>query len=180
MASQSGFHAQPNVKAVIAHYPMVDLRDGHYTGDYEKAIFDPPLPQLDRSVLRDYVADLKGDEVVTSGIPPAREELFISMLQQGSFGKFFGDDSTLYPIEVLNKIERVPPTWILHGKSDSAIPIEGTYRYVEKLETKHPGAKLHLSYRDGDHGFDNSPPAMLEEDWVREGVEFVHQYWPKC
>lgn len=179
LALQSGFHAPARVKAVIAHYPMVDLRDRHYTGDYEKQLFVPPLPQLDRSILRDYVANLKGDEIVTSAIPPARSELFASMIQQGSFGKFFGNDSRLYPLEILDTVESIPPTWILHGKEDSIIPIAGTYEYVENLKDKRPDAVLHLSYRPGDHGFDNEPPATLNDEWVKEGVDFANEYWPQ-
>lgn len=179
LALQSGFDKPDNVKAVIAHYPMVDLRDRYYTEDYEKQVYDPPASQLDRGILREFVEILKGDEVVSSAIPPARSELFLSMLQQGSFGTFFGDDSSLYPIEVLDKVDRVPPTWVLHGKGDSAVPIDGTYEYVEQLKAKHPNAKLHLSYEEGDHGFDNEPPAKLDDDWVKEGVQFIADYWPK-
>lgn len=181
LAIQSAFHAPNSIKAVIAHYPMLDLRDKYYTQDYEKHLFDPPIPQLDRSILRDFAANLRGNEVVTSAMPPARSEIFASMLQQGSFGKFFGDDSRLYPIEMLklDRVESVPPTWILHGKQDSAIPIDGTYRYVKVLKEKLADAKVHLSYREGDHGFDNLPPARLDEEWVKEGVAFINQYWPE-
>lgn len=179
LALQSGLHAPERIKAVIAHYPMIDMRDAHYTSDYEKKLFDPPIPQLDRSILADFMANLTGNEVVTSAIPPARSEIFASMLQQGSFGGFFGDDAVLYPIEVLETVYRVPPTWILHGRQDSVIPAAGTHKYAEALKAKLPDARLHLSYRDGDHGFDNEPPATLGEDWVKEGVEFVTQYWPK-
>lgn len=177
LALQTALHVPTRVKAVIAHYPMIDLRDKHYTADYEKQIFVPPIPQLDRSILRDFLANLKGDEVVTSAIPPARSEIFASMLQQGSLGKFFGDDTSLYPIEVLDKVDQVPPTWILHGVQDSVIPIAGTSAYAETLKKEHPEAKLHLSYREGDHGFDNEPPAKLEDEWVQEGCEFIARYW---
>lgn len=180
LALQSGFHVPKRVKAVISQYPMIDLRNRWYTEDFEKQIFRPPLPQLDRSILVDHVANLRGDEVITSPSPPARQELFMSMLQQGSFGKFFGDDGALYPIEVLDKLEtgKIPPTWILHGKDDSVIPIEGSYKYVEALRKAHPDAEIHVSYQPGDHGFDGDPSVNLESDWVKEGLSFIGKYWP--
>lgn len=177
MALQSGFLAPQQVKAVIAHYPMVDLRDRHYTEDYEKQLFD--MPQFDPAILRDYVAGLQGDEAVTSAAPPERGALFASMIQQGSFGKFFGDDRALYPIEVLDQISEIPPTWLLHGKDDSVIPIQGTCRCVAALQKKHPEVKYHFSYRKGDHGFDNAPGTTLEEEWIRDGVEFIGKYGPR-
>lgn len=181
LALQSARLAPDRVAAVIAHYPMLDLRDAHYTADHEKRLFDPPMPQLDRALLRDFVAGLRGDEVVSSAVPPARGELFASMLQQGSYGRFFGEASELYPLDVLGRGAWVPPpTWILHGEGDTVIPVEGTHRYVEVLRERCPAAAVHVSVREGDHGFDNvPPPAALSDGWVKEGTDFVEKYWPK-
>ena len=166
------------VSAVISHYPMIDMRDPYYTGDYEKQIFTPVAPQQPRHILSDYLANLKPGQVVTSGTPPDRVPLVVSSVQQGSFGKLFGDDSILYPLEVLDNVTELPPTWILHGKGDTVIPIEGSYKYEKKLREKLPSAKLHVSYQPGDHGFDNDPAISLNTEWVKEGVEFIEQFWP--
>jgi acetyl esterase/lipase len=171
--------SRKKVSAVISHYPMIDMRDPHYTGDYEKHLFTPVAPQLPRSILRDYISNLKGREVVSSAVPPDRVPLVISSLQQGKFGEIFGEDSSLYPIEVLDSVTDLPPTWILHGTGDTVIPVEGTYKYEKRLREKLPDAKLHVTYRPGDHGFDNDPSVSLQTDWVKEGVEFIDSFWPR-
>lgn len=171
--------SRQQVKAVIAHYPMIDMRDPYYTEDYEKQIFTPVAPQLPKDILADHISNLKGSEVVTSAMPPDRVPLVISSLQQGRFGEILGDDSSLYPIEVLDSIDSMPPTWILHGKEDTVILAEGSYQYEKALREKLPEAKLHVSYQSGDHGFDNGPDTSLETEWVKEGVEFIEQCWPR-
>lgn len=177
---QSGIlsESKQNVRAIISQYPMIDMRDPHYTAEYEKALFDPPAPQLDHGILRKYMAKMKIGEVITSEIPPSRVPIVISALQQGKWGDWFGGDSSLYPIEMLDKLDIIPPTWILHGKDDNVVPIDGTYKFVGHLKEKQPSARLHTSYRPGGHGFDNHGPASLDEDWLKEGVDFIGQFWP--
>ena len=99
--------------------------------------------------------------------------------QQGQFGELFGADSSLYPIELLESVTDLPPTWLLHGTGDTVIPVEGTYKYEKRLREKLPDAKLHVSYQEGDHGFDNDPSVSLDTNWIKEGVAFVEQFWPK-
>ena len=171
--------SKEKIAAVISHYPMIDMRDRYWTEDYEKQIFTPVAPQLPKNVLADYVSNLKGSEVVASAVPPDRVPLVISSLQQGRFSEFFGQDSSLYPIEVLDDVTDLPPTWLLHGTGDSVVPVEGSYRYEKALKDKLPDAKLHVSYRPGDHGFDNDASVSLQTDWVSEGVQFIEKFWPK-
>jgi acetyl esterase/lipase len=171
--------SREKIAAVISQYPMIDLRDRYWTDDYEKQIFTPVAPQLPKSILADYVSNLKGGEVVASAVPPDRVPLVISSLQQGRFSEFFGQDSSLYPIEVLDNVTDLPPTWLLHGTGDTVVPVEGSYKYEKALKEKLPGAKLHVSYQPGDHGFDNDPLVSLQSDWVKEGVQFIEKSWPK-
>ena len=167
------------ISAVIAQYPMIDLRAPHYTADSEKHLFNPTAPQLDRSILQNYMANLKTSKVRSSALPPDRVPLVISSLQQGVWGKMFGEDSSLYPIEMLDKVTEMPPTWLMHGTGDTVVPVEGSYKYEKALKDKLPNAKLHVSYREGDHGFDNVPGVSLESDWIQQGVEFIGECWPK-
>lgn len=170
--------SREKIAGVISHYPMIDMRDRYWTEDYEKQIFTPVAPQLPRNILQDYVDGLKGGEVLSSATPPDRVPLVISSLQQGRLGRFLGDDSSLYPIEVLDSVNDLPPTWILHGTGDTVVPIAGTYKYEKALREKLPNTKLHVSYQPGDHGFDNDPSVSLNTDWVKEGVAFIEQFWP--
>ncbi|KAK3623898.1 hypothetical protein LTR56_021354 [Elasticomyces elasticus] len=174
----------PAIKAVVMHYPMLDLRADHYTKAYEKHIFDPPVPQIPAQVLSKHIAGLTGHEVVASDLPVARIPLAMSMVQQGRTADFLGKERSLYPLEMLEDgtISKLPPLWILHGKQDTAVPAEGTYRFLDLLRDKVPGAKVHATFEDGEHGFDNHAPATeeaatLDTAWVKEGVRFVEEYW---
>ncbi|KAK0948056.1 hypothetical protein LTR29_000580 [Friedmanniomyces endolithicus] len=188
LAFMSALIAPKAIKAVVMHYPMLDLRAPHYTQAYTKHIFDPPVPQIPKAVLDGFLANLKGNEVVASAVPLARVPLAMSMVQQGRFEELFGSERSLYPIDVLDdgvvsESSRLPAMWILHGKQDTAVPVEGTHKFVEKLREKVPGVQLHVTIEDGEHGFDNhaagsGEAATLETAWVKEGVEFVEKFWP--
>ncbi|KAK5174959.1 uncharacterized protein LTR77_000095 [Saxophila tyrrhenica] len=169
----------PKVAAVIAQYPMIDMRDRWYTEDYEKQIFSPPAPQLDRAVLQEYLKTMEKGKTITSAVPPERTQLVLSSLQQGMYGSWLGEDRKLYPIEALEGVERLPPVWVLHGKGDTIIPAEGSYRFEKAVREQVKGVELHVTYVEGDHGFDGAEGIGLETDWVREGVEFVGRYWPQ-
>ncbi|CAK4032473.1 alpha beta-hydrolase [Lecanosticta acicola] len=170
--------------AVIAQYAMIDLRDGHYTQHYHKQIFG--CPQYDAAEFHAYVASLKGDEVVSSRSLPsdeAAQQRTITMFQQGLYARFFGRERELYPLEMLDGVAYETPIWVLHGERDSAVPIEGSKKLVEKL--KGGKASVHTSFVEGEeHGFDllgaNGQQAGLETTtWVKEGVEFIERFWPK-
>ena len=168
------------ISAVISHYPMIDMRDPHYTGDHEKQLFTPVVPQLDRSILQDYIANMKEGLVVTSAVPPDRVPLVISFLQQGAYKDFFGNENVLYPLEVLEDVTSLPPTWILHGTADTVIPVDGTYEYERRVREKLPNAKFHVHYdKNSDHGFDNDTNINLDTEWIKEGLTFIHPYWPQ-
>lgn len=175
--------SRPRISAVISQYPMIDLRDKYYTTAYEKQLFAPTAPQLDPSVFRAYVDSMTPGAVITSALPPDRFQLVVSILQQGLFGKYFGPDRRLYPMEALDSLtdgEELPPTWVMHGTADTGIPVEGTYRYEKRLKERLPRAKTLFHYEEGaDHGFDNAEGVGLQTDWVKKGVKFVEQYWPQ-
>ena len=180
LALQSALRPTPRqqIRAVISQYAMIDMRSEYYTGDFEKHIFTPVAPQLPRSILRDYLAGLKGSEVIASAVPPDRVPLVISSLQQGSFGKLLGEDSSLYPLEMIDSVERLPPLWLIHGTDDTVIPAAGSYDFERKLLETLPVTEIHVSFEAGDHGFDNDPSVNLETPWVKQGLEFVAQFWP--
>ncbi len=157
---------------------MIDMRDPWYTADVEKQMMTPVVPQLDRSILATHLQKMKRGDTFTSAIPPDRFELAISALQQGVFGQWLGDNSVLYPIEALDGVEELPPVWLLHGKQDNVVPIEGSYRFEKAMRERLPEVDLLTTYVDGDHGFDNREGIDIETDWIEEGVGFVEKYWP--
>jgi acetyl esterase/lipase len=184
LAWQSGRLFPDVTKAVIAHYPMLDLKSEHFTRDYEKALFEPPIPKVPREVLDGYIKTMDKGKVVTSALPPERLGLMVGMVQQGRLEELLGSDDELYPMELLENeeglVQRLPPMWILHGKSDGLVPVQGTEKYVGLVKEKGlDEGKLHVSLIEGGgHGFDNEPSVTLEKEWVRDGVEFVERFWP--
>ncbi|KAK5120213.1 hypothetical protein LTR85_006419 [Meristemomyces frigidus] len=182
LAWQSAVLHPERIAAVVAHYPMLDMHAPQFMEKYEKQLFTPPAPQLPVHILDDFLQNLKGNEVVTSATPPERLPLGLVILQQGRTAEFFGTDRSLYPLDMLDDMTSMPPTWILHGKDDSAVPVQGTRNYAAELHRKLPEARLHLSLEEGEHGFDNhgpnGEPASLETDWVKKGADFIERYWP--
>jgi acetyl esterase/lipase len=187
VAWQSAVHFSDVVKAAIIHYPVIDLRAPHYTQKYHKDLFTPPAPQFPEHVLNDYLAGLTGKEVVPCDASLARFPIAASVIQQGRLLDFFGQDRGLLPLEQFedNAVPKnLPPIWVLHGRQDSAVPIEGTEKLVKALRAfGEDGERLHVSIEDGEHGFDNhaagtGEAATLETPWVKQGIEFVEQYWP--
>ncbi|KAF2484923.1 Alpha/Beta hydrolase protein [Neohortaea acidophila] len=181
MAVQSAFlpESRASVAAVVARYPMLDLRDTHYCEAYEKTIFHPPALPLSRDIADKHVAEIEGRPVVTSAFPPERTPLVVSAMQHGLLGQWLGEDSSLYPIDLLDTEKIDTPIWILHGLEDNVVPIEGTYRFVHKLRTTSPANKIHLTYEPGMHGFDNEANATLDTEWVRSGLTFIGDFWPR-
>ena len=108
MALQSAFVEPEKIVAVISHYPMIAMRDPHYSQHYIKEVFEPPAPQVDFAVLDDYVAKLKGDEVVPSRDLPDGVPFVVSLVQRGLYPKYFGEATELYPLEVLDKVDKFP------------------------------------------------------------------------
>ncbi|KAK4507500.1 hypothetical protein PRZ48_001235 [Zasmidium cellare] len=185
--SAGGWHAlqaallhPSKIRAIIAHYPMIDLAAPHFSSQHEKDIFSPPRPQADSSILTSYVENLTGEEVVPNRTPPEGEMNVLIILQQGLYPKYFGPDPRLYPLEQLEKAETFPPTWILHGTGDSVVPVEGTRVFEEAFRERgerEGWGPLKVTYREGaEHGFDLREGD--EDGWRREGVQFIEKYWP--
>lgn len=134
-ALQAAFLRPDRIGAIIFHYPMIDIRSPHFSSPPppDKKVFDPPRAQMDPEVLEEYVAKLEGGEVVPFRAPPEGELNVLIMTQQGLYGKYFGTDERLYPLEMLDRVEKFPPTWMLHGTKDSVVPVSGTRMFVEKM-----------------------------------------------
>lgn len=170
------------IKAVIAQYPMLDMRDRWYTEDYEKNLFSAG-PNPPKHLLQDYLDELTGDELVTSRIPPDGGMLSASIFGQGLYPKFLGEASELYPFDNLKaraeKGDRVPPVWVFHGKEDDVVPMQGTEAFVKLWRQVLPQREdeLHVNYESGSHGFDDA--ATVETPWVTEGLKFIKKYWPE-
>ncbi|CAD0111360.1 unnamed protein product, partial [Aureobasidium uvarum] len=166
------------IKAVIAHYPMIDLEDAWYSKPGQKVIWGQSPPSYPDGWLDQQLEVAKSAKPITERIPVEGEpDLFVASLLEGRYTEILGSDPKLFPLENLGALkengEALPPTWMFHGEEDTIIPVDGTLKFVQEArggvkETLIPGAE---------HGFDNDSVG-LETDWVVEGREWLKTYWP--
>jgi acetyl esterase/lipase len=173
-------------------YPMLDLKSEYYTRAFEKPIVgvpDIPNEVIDQSLSRSAsLSSNEGSAVITEADPPDRLALALAMVQNGRVLEVFGvgnkddDDHRLFPLERLAQKGSgsitpplFPPTLILHGSEDTAVPLSGTRKFVETLRNVDPSCDLRAIIRPGDHGFDAG--ATLETPWLADALEFVSRAW---
>ncbi|KAI7774397.1 alpha/beta-hydrolase [Diaporthe eres] len=84
LAIQSGFILGPSkIKAVIAQYPMIDMRDGHWSAK-AKGKYLQGSPTVEQNVLEN-ILSAGAERIVTNRIPPEGGELYIGLVQQGRY-----------------------------------------------------------------------------------------------
>lgn len=162
-----------SIKAVIGIYPQLDVGDDYYNKSFTKLLFG--IPMLPNELVDTHVASTAPGAIVTSATPPSRVDLACAIVQNGRLVEFLGSDKALFPVEVVGKVDSMPPLLILHGKEDSAVPVVGSERFVEAFKKKHPSTPVKLSLHTGAHGFDDG--ATLETEWLKEDVDFITKYW---
>ncbi|KAH0353346.1 alpha/beta-hydrolase, partial [Aureobasidium melanogenum] len=146
------------VKAVIAHYPMIDLKDSWYSKPGRKVIWGQPPPSYPDGWLDQQLEIAKSAKPTTERIPKDGEpDLFVASLLEGRYTEILGTDTRLFPLEKLRSLQQR----------------DGTLKFVRDArggvkETIVPGAE---------HGFDNDS-VTLETDWVMEGRKWLKMYWP--
>lgn len=128
---------------MIAAYPMLDLRSRFYTEAYPKPIVH--VPNIPASVLENYLT-ANNSAWITAANPPDRLELAFSIVQNGLFLEIFGEeDIYIFPMDRIQDLQatgksiRLPPMFILHGEQDSAVPVEGSRRFVQFFAGDCPG-----------------------------------------
>ncbi|KAF4416139.1 alpha beta-hydrolase [Fusarium acutatum] len=162
-------------RAVIASYPMIDIRSDHFCKAYPKRMGQ--YPQIDYEIVSQHLKQLPdGPRPTTRAI----SNLPIAMVQHGTYTSFFGDHQSLFPIEHLENNPQsaleLPFIWLHHGNSDSEVPIEGSRKFVAKLRELNPKAKLRYTELDGaEHGFWSEINLIQSGEW-EEGVKLLNTY----
>lgn len=187
MAVQSSLLANiPGLKAVIAHYPMLDLRSDWYGKPGRKCLFGQPPPEYPEDWVDEQLELAKKSGPITERIPnPYELDLFNVLLQTGRYTEVLGPEDVLFPMENLDLVNakggNLTPTWIIHGDADSAIPIDGTWEFVEKTKRvfgEEDSERLKVTVVEGmEHGFDNEG-SSLDDQWVTEGLPWLSKHWP--
>lgn len=168
-------------RAMIALYPMLDMKADHYTKEYPKPIVN--VPNFPMSVVDDALASMPMQKPITEADPPARLDIALASVQTGRFLEFLGTEPELFVLDRLKEGQYsvspgesiFPPLLIFHGEQDSAVPVEGSRRFlkiVEEIDCRHEHRAV---FRQGDHGFDAG--ATLQDEWLHEGLEWISAKW---
>jgi hypothetical protein len=163
---------------------MVDLKSPWFSQSYPKQIFT--FPQSPRSVLNTHLAALAtSPATVTADLTLTRLPLMVTTIQHGLYPLFFPPDSSkLFPLERLARGDTLPEggVLVLHGKSDSVVPVEHSRTLKRALEEQVSGGtwkgKVELVERAGEHGFDGELQLEGEgNEWLTEAWEPVVRSW---
>ena len=108
-----------NIRAIAVAYGMLDMRRPWWSEAGDKHPFGAPtVPPV---VMENHIKVVEKGEspgICSVGQPPERLPLCMVAVQQGLFPKLMGTESELYPMEVLEKVEKdsAPAMWLYHGK----------------------------------------------------------------
>lgn len=167
---------------MITLYPMLDIKSDYYNKPYEKPIVR--VPNFPNTTVDSFVQSMSRRSCITGADPPTRLDLALAIVQNGRVLEFLGDDPELFPLERLRAGDLrpsddgkplLPPLYILHGRHDSAVPVDGTIKFLELSKEVDKKTKVHAVIQDGDHGFDFM--ATTRDAWMREGLDFIAREW---
>lgn len=161
------------IRAVLAQYPMTN----YLRGEVSDTFFGVPTPKAE--IIQQHIDAIVPGAVVSSAIPPARSGLSYALGAYKKYLDFFGHDAKLWPVNRLEDATTMPPTWIIHGDADSAVDVKDSQEFVKKWTDREVRGEVKLSLLPGkEHGFDIESKED-EEEWLREGLEWVEGKWLK-
>lgn len=161
---------------------MLDLKSPFYTEAFSKPIVG--VPNFPNQLIDDHMGALargEGPEMPTAANPPGRLDLAFAIIQNGRFLQFCGiENPNLFPMDRLrimcpSLLAQLPPMFIFHGEQDSAVPVEGSRKFIALVHDKVKDPKIHLHVQEGDHGFDVD--ATLDTPWLRDGLVMISEAW---
>lgn len=181
LAIQSALlHANRGITAAISAYGVLDIKSHFFTEKYEKIVIGAPM--TGEGVLERHMEAVRQGQipkVVSEGLPPARTEVMLHIVQHGRYVEVLGEESVCYPMENLKRVQKggLVPVWLFHGKQDSAVPWEGSVAFVEGVKELHPEAAVKLTLEDGEHGLDSGEGVSAETPWIKEGLAWIKKHW---
>jgi carboxymethylenebutenolidase len=75
------------------------------------------------------------------------------------------------PSALRARIERLPPTMILHGAADTVVRVEEAYALAQFLQQRAIDYAIHI-YPGGPHGFDADPTSAYAQDAQERTLDF--------
>jgi fermentation-respiration switch protein FrsA (DUF1100 family) len=128
------------------------------------------------SELTSLLASIKPGTILSAVTPPTRDSLSVMLRAYKRWDEFFGTGLHIMPLEAIEDAEAFVPTFIVHGRDDTNVPVGYTEELVEKARGRFPGTKVELVTPPGDHGFDGD---VYEEDeeWLRSMLKGIEDEW---
>jgi carboxymethylenebutenolidase len=77
------------------------------------------------------------------------------------------------PSALRDRIERLPPTLILHGDADTAVRVDEAYALASFLQQRAIAYAIHI-YPGGPHGFDADPTSPYTRDAQERTLDFFN------
>ncbi|RBR13215.1 hypothetical protein FVER53590_09903 [Fusarium verticillioides] len=182
LALQSVLSGFVRPKAIIALYPMVDMKAAHFTESYAKSIVG--VPNYPNEDVNKFLSATVVKPAITEADPPVRLDSAMAVVHNGRYLELLGEDPDLFILERIKKMALTssnyekslfPPLFLLHGEGDTAVPVDGTRKLVDCLQWFDQSTQIYLAVRPGDHGFDFK--ATIDEPWLREGLNFIVSPW---
>ncbi|PLB45035.1 putative polyketide synthase [Aspergillus steynii IBT 23096] len=138
----------------------------------------PPPPRKAEMIIREYTRNMKEGVIRTSGDAVEMWEFLTCVLQQAYLPRWLGlkADERFEVMRMIEKVDFMPPIWLVQGKEDSVVPQMCATGFVDRLKVILPDVPVMLSLEKGDHGFEVMH--TVEDEWVKEGIEFMTRFWP--
>lgn len=157
-------------KACLIHYPVTNAFP---TSPDDKPCGEDIPP---KEVLEEFIAGIVPGTIISSATPPSRSWVAPMLRAHGRWGEFFGSEKHLMPDTRLEDVEFFVPTYIIHGRDDTVVPVKWTSAFVEKAKQRFPETTFKVVSPPGDHGFDAE---MYEDDqpWLAELLKDVEKDW---
>lgn len=120
---------------------MLDLKDAYYEKPGPKYIWNKESPSGGDQFLLDYLISMHPGTIITRREIPdnATYDLLTQVWESGRFLEFLGNDTSLYPVEVLDSVEmekrKMCPVWIFHGTKDTVVPFQGSQVFFDKAKS---------------------------------------------
>ena len=99
------------------------MRDEFYNTRCEKLLLR--MPMLPAEIVDEHVKAIAPGAVVTSADLPSRLDIACSMVQNGRVVEFLGDGKEVFPVELMEVVDRMPAVLIAHGSEDTVVLVAG-------------------------------------------------------
>ena len=161
---------QGTLKACLVQYPVTNA----FPTSPDHKPFGQAIPP--KEVLEDFLAGIVPGSIISSATPPARNWVSAMLRAHGRWGEFFGTEKHIMPDTRIEDAKFFVPTYIIHGKDDSIVPVKWSQVFVDKAKQLFPNVQLKLVTPPGDHGFDIE---LYEEDepWLKQLLKEAEDDW---